>query len=62
MSWLRTRAWRRADRGGTALEYALIMTVVAVAVAVAVIALGDVVENWFSAADACVDDIANCPK
>ena len=60
MSWRRTRAWCHPDRGGTALEYALVMAVVALAVAVAVIGLGDVVENWFTTATECAGDIAEC--
>ncbi|HEU5108774.1 MAG TPA: hypothetical protein VFT95_09475 [Micromonosporaceae bacterium] len=62
MAWLRARARCRTDHGGTALEYALIMTVVAIAVAAAVIALGDVVENWFGTAADCAGDIAQCPN
>jgi Flp pilus assembly pilin Flp len=60
MLWLRTRAWCRLDRGGTALEYVLVMAVVALAIAVAVIGLGDVVENWFSTAAQCAGDIGEC--
>ena len=57
---LRTRVWCRLDEGGTAIEYALVMAVVALAIAVAVIGLGDVVENWFTTATECAADITEC--
>jgi pilus assembly protein Flp/PilA len=50
------------DRGATAVEYALIVAVIAMVVVVAAIALGDSIADLFDSAKDCVDapDAANC--
>jgi len=58
---LRARSWC-GDRGGTAVEYVLIMGVIALAIALAAIALGAVVDNPFTSSADCVGDIGECPK
>jgi len=50
------------DRGATAVEYALIVAVIAMVVVVAAIALGDSISALFTDAKTCVDapSGANC--
>jgi pilus assembly protein Flp/PilA len=50
------------DRGATAVEYALIVAVIAMVVVVAAIALGDSIADLFDSAQDCVDapSGANC--
>jgi Flp pilus assembly pilin Flp len=51
-----------ADRGGTAVEYALIAGIMVLAIAVAAMALGAVIDNPFAAAAECTGDLGKCPK
>ncbi|HEU5108775.1 MAG TPA: Flp family type IVb pilin [Micromonosporaceae bacterium] len=50
------------DRGATAVEYALIVAVIAMVVVVAAIALGDSIADLFDDAEDCVSapSSANC--
>ena len=43
---------RYSEKGATAIEYAILVTFIAVAIIVAVTALGDVIKNAFNAAAA----------
>jgi pilus assembly protein Flp/PilA len=53
---------RRADRGATAVEYALIVAVIAVILVVGGLALGNAINNKFAGVGTCVGTpAANCP-
>ena len=54
--YTRVRAlWATRDRGATAVEYALIVAVIAMVVVVAAITLGDKISDLFGAASDCVE-------
>ena len=50
------------DRGATAVEYALLLSVIVLTVALAAIALAAVLDDPFTAASNCLQDIAQCPR
>ena len=49
------------DRGATAVEYGLIVAVIAMVVVIAAVTLGTNVFNQFNEAANCVADTAQCP-
>jgi len=50
------------DRGATAVEYALIVAVIAVILVVGGLALGNAINNKFTGVSNCVGTpVANCP-
>jgi pilus assembly protein Flp/PilA len=50
------------DRGATAVEYALIVAVIAVILVVGGLALGNAINNKFTSVGNCVGTpVANCP-
>jgi Flp pilus assembly pilin Flp len=49
------------DRGGTAVEYVLIMAAIALVIVLGAIALGDVLDDPFSESAACAADRTQCP-
>jgi pilus assembly protein Flp/PilA len=65
MLHLYTRArvlWATRDQGATAVEYALIVAVIAMVVVVAAIVLGDRISGLFNEASTCVQtpNSGNC--
>jgi pilus assembly protein Flp/PilA len=62
--YTRVRAfWATRDQGATAVEYALIVAVIAMVVVVAAIALGNEISDLFGKTEDCVNapSAANCP-
>jgi len=54
--YTRVRAlWATRDRGATAVEYALIVAVIAMVVVIAAIAFGNTISGLFGAASECVE-------
>jgi Flp pilus assembly pilin Flp len=49
------------DRGATAVEYALIVAVIAMVVAFAGLALAGALSDSFNDASACLRDLDDCP-
>lgn len=60
--YTRVRAlWVTRDRGATAVEYALIVAVIAMVVVVAAVTLGDNIAALFDESADCVADVDTCP-
>lgn len=51
----------RDDRGVTAVEYGLLLALIAMVIVVAVLALGHQLSSLFSSATACVKSTSSCP-
>ena len=49
------------DRGVTAVEYGLLLALIAMVIVVAVVLLGQDLSKLFSSADTCVANNNNCP-
>jgi Flp pilus assembly pilin Flp len=58
---LRLRALVTGDRGGTAVEYVLIMAAIALVIVLGAMVLGGVVGDPFSDSAACAADRTQCP-
>jgi len=50
------RARKARDRGASAVEYGLLVALIAVVIAATVFALGDVLKNRFQEANVCVNN------
>jgi pilus assembly protein Flp/PilA len=53
--------WGNRDRGATAVEYALIVAVIAMVVVVAAVTLGDNIAQLFEDSADCVASADDCP-
>ena len=51
----------RNDRGGTALEYVLIMSAIALVIVFGAMVLGDVLTDRINESAACAADRTQCP-
>jgi pilus assembly protein Flp/PilA len=60
-NWMRMR---RDEKGASAVEYGLLIALIAAVIVVAVILLGTAVKDVFSETATCVDgqDAASCPE
>ena len=55
------RLRRRQDEGATAVEYGLLIALIAVVIAGAALALGKALDGKFDSTTNCVANTANCP-
>jgi len=55
------RGHHRDDRGATAVEYGLMVALIAAVIAAVVFALGTSLNNKFSSVNNCVQSSSSCP-